>query len=84
MVDFLEPQLKNSKKIKAVIKELDIKFEFSGGRKLETLLVYLPIKEGATCYELFFETIKEGILSNFVFSCTEVEKKLGIKSKNTP
>lgn len=84
MVNFLEPQLKNSQAIKAIVKELDLKLEHTDGRELNTLLVYLPTKEGATCYELFFKTIKEGILSNFVFSCTEVEKKLGIKSKNTP
>lgn len=80
----LEPQLKNSQAIKAILKKLEIEFELLDNRKVETLLVYLPTKQGVTCYEAFFETIKEGILSNFVFSCTEVEKKLGIKSKNTP
>lgn len=84
MVDFLEPQLKNSQAIKAIIKQLDLKFVLSDRRKVDTLLVYLPTEQGATCYKSFFEAIKEGILSNFVFSCTEVEKKLGIKSENSP
>lgn len=84
MGDLLEPQLKNSPAIKTILKKLEIEFELHGNRKVETLLVYLPTKQGSSCHELFFKTIKEGILYNFVFSCAEVEKKLGIKSENAP
>lgn len=81
---FLEPQLKNSETIRAILKRVDVSFQLHDGRAVDTLLVYLPIEGGSTCYKLFFEAIKEGILANFVFSCSEVEKKIGVKSGSAP
>ncbi len=83
MTYYLEPQLKNAKEIKDILKKVPISFELSDGRDINTLLVYLPNEDGESCYLEFFEKIKEGILANFVFSCSEVEKKLGIKSTNS-
>lgn len=81
MNNYLEPQLKNAEEIKSILKEVSVSFELSDGRKVNTLLVYLPSKGGACSYIEFFEKIKEGILYNFVFKCCEVEKKLGIKNE---
>ena len=78
----LQPQLKNAKDIRNILKEVPISFELEGGLDIRTLLIYLPIKNGLSCYEDFFEKIKQGILYNFVFSCSEVEKKLDIGSSS--
>ncbi|MEP4037487.1 DUF1837 domain-containing protein [Pseudophaeobacter sp.] len=79
MTAYLEPQLKNSEAIKKIVKQLEIEFKHEDGRALTTLLVYLPSEDGDYNHDQFFELVKQGILANFVFSCTEVEKKLGIK-----
>ncbi|PHI35721.1 hypothetical protein CBQ28_18380 [Pseudoalteromonas sp. GCY] len=74
----LVPQLKNSDEIKNVLRQVEVSFQLSDGRKVETLLIYLlPDAEGNSLND-FFTVIKNGIMANFVFSCTEVEKKLGI------
>lgn len=83
MSHYLEPQLKNAEEIRAVLKEIPITFQLADGRDVKTLLVYLPADNGKTCNLEFFEKVKDGILSNFVFSCTEVEKKLGIKNQKS-
>lgn len=79
----LQTQLKNAEEIKSILNKVDVSFVLSGSRKVQTLLVYLPIKDGTIDLAKFFEAIKNGILSNFVFSCSEVEKKLGIKNPNS-
>lgn len=79
----LESQLKNADEIKSILKEASVSFELADGRDVETLLVYLPIEDGVSSYSDFFEKIKNGILYNFVFSCSEVEQKLGIKNKSS-
>lgn len=84
MADYLEPQLQNSAAIREVIKELDRSHTHTKGQALTTLLVYLPTGSGEQRHHQLFEIIKEGILSNFVFSCSEVEKKLGIRSEDPP
>ena len=76
----LKTQLENDAQIKKILKEVTVKFEHDDGRILETLLVYLPTSSGATDHSEFFEAIREGLLSNFVFSCSEIEKKLGVES----
>jgi len=43
MTKHLQPQLKNAKEIKSVLKKINIEFKLAGGRKVETLMVYLPI-----------------------------------------
>lgn len=80
----LQPQLTNADEIRDILKEVSISFKLDDGRDVETLLVYLPAKNGKSDHSEFFEKIKEGILYNFVFSCSEVEKKLDVKSRYTP
>ncbi len=77
MEDFLQPQLKNPQEIKNILKKVNVTHVLHDGRKVQTLLVYLPIENGVSRHEDFFETIKASILYNFVFSCREIEKKLG-------
>ncbi|SMF26880.1 protein of unknown function [Alteromonadaceae bacterium Bs31] len=79
----LQPQLKNASEIRDVLKEVDVSFTLADGREIQTLLVYLPIDGGVSCYSDFFDKIKDGILYNFVFSCSEIEKKLGIKNSSS-
>jgi len=76
----LKPQLQNEQQIKNVLRQVPVSFTLKGGAKVETLLAYLPIKNGATDCSKFFEIIKDGILQNFVFSCSEIENKIGVKS----
>ncbi len=83
MAGKLESQLKNAERIRNVLKEVPVSFKLADGRRVRTLLVYLPVKDGATHHEEFFKLIREGILHNFVFSCEEVERKLGIGSPDS-
>lgn len=76
----LKTQLENAAQIKEILKEVSVEFRHEDGRKLTTLLVYLPSTGGATDHTEFFEAVKEGLLCNFVFSCSEIEKKLGVES----
>lgn len=83
MNDYLEPQLKNPDEIKKVLKEVPISFKLEDGRDVKTLLVYLLNNGGKSCHLEFFKLIKESILANFAFSCSEIEKKLGIKNSKS-
>lgn len=76
----LQAQLKDPDKIKAILKEVSFSFKLEDGRDVTTLLIYLPVTDGAGPYVHFFEQIRSGILQNFVFSSSEVEKKLGLES----
>lgn len=78
----LKTQLSNAEEIKDILKEAEFSHTLKGGRKVRTLLVYLPIVAGKSDHAKFFEKVKDGILANFVFSCTEVEKKMGLVNKN--
>lgn len=83
-MDFhLQPQLENAEEIRNILREHQVSYELPDGRKVETLLVYLPIEAGVSCHAEFFEKVKDGILYNFVFSCNEIEKKAGIKNDET-
>jgi hypothetical protein len=75
----LKTHLGNSQEIRNVLREVDIAYKF-GGQCVETLLVYLPCKDGVCDHSDFFLLIKQIIMTNFVFSFTEIEKKLSIKS----
>lgn len=83
MEAYLQPQLKNHQEIKNILKQVNVTHVLSDGRKVKTLLVYLPIKNGVSSHDDFFEKIKNGILYNFVFSCREIEKKLGVEDTNS-
>lgn len=77
----LKPQLNNSAEIKSILKEVPCKFRLPDQREVNTLLVYLPCHEdGKISLTEFFELVRNGILQNFVFSCKEIEKKLGMQS----
>lgn len=77
----LKPQLNNSAEIKSILKEVPCKFRLSDQRVVNTLLVFLPCHEdGKVSLSEFFELVRNGILQNFVFSCKEIEKKLGMQS----
>ncbi|PHZ83474.1 HamA C-terminal domain-containing protein [Paremcibacter congregatus] len=79
----LQPQLKNAEEIKAILKEVPFSFTLNDGRKVKTLLVYLTSENNGIGYSEFFRIVKDGILSNFVFSCSEVERKLGLQNKKS-
>lgn len=83
MNDFLQPQLTNARELRDILKQVEVTINLSDGREVNTLLVYLPIRSGKSCHKEFFEMIKDGLLYNFVFSCSEVEKKLGVSSKDS-
>ncbi|OKL45448.1 HamA C-terminal domain-containing protein [Pseudovibrio exalbescens] len=74
----LHPQLKNAEDIKNVLKQVDVKLNLADGREVSTLLIYLPFESGTQNRLAFFEAVKNGLLSNFVFSCSEIERKLGV------
>lgn len=77
----LKPQLNNSAEIKSILKEVPCNFRLPDQREVNTLLVYLPCHEdGKISLTEFFELVRKGILQNFVFSCKEIEKKLGMQS----
>lgn len=77
----LTPQLKNSDEIKKILKKIPETFLLADDRSVDVLLVYLPCQvDGKSCYIEFFDCVQNGILHNFVFSCSEVERKLGIQS----
>ena len=80
----LKAQLKNSSEIMSVLREVPISFKLHGGESVETLLAYLPCKDGVCDHSELFRVIKQSIMTNFVFSCSEIEKKLSIKSDKTP
>ena len=80
----LNTQLVNSHEIRSVLRKVDVRFELHGGKSVETLLVYLPCKDGVCDHSDLFRLIKQSILTNFVFSCSEIEKKLSLKSDKAP
>lgn len=80
----LNTQLVNPHEIREVLREVDVNFELPGGKSVETLLVYLPCKDGVCDHSGLFRLIKQSIMTNFVLSCSEIEKKLSLKSDKTP
>lgn len=77
----LDTQLKNADEIKKILKNVTQNFVLEDGRSVNTLLVYLPCyADNQSSHTEFFECVKDGILYNYVFSCKEIEKKLGIES----
>lgn len=79
----LKTQLDNSREIKDVLREVDVEFELAGGTSVETLLVYLPCKDGACDYSKLFQVIEQSIMSNFSLAYSEIENKLSIKNKKS-
>jgi hypothetical protein len=77
----ISTQLKNAEAIKKILKKVSVTFSLHDGRVVDTSLIYLPISSSEISYTAFFEEIKNGILHNFVFSCKEVQEKLGVESK---
>jgi len=80
----LKTQLRNSQEIRDVLREVAVNFELHGGESVETLLVYLPCKDGVCDHSDLFRVIKRSIMTNFVLSCSEIEEKLSIKRKKAP
>jgi hypothetical protein len=80
----LPVQLRNSEKIKSILKEVDISFTLACGKSVETRLIYLPRAGNEYEVNKLFEIFKESILADFVFTCTEIENKLGVKNTNAP
>ena len=80
----LKTQLENSQEIRDVLREVDISFTLHGGEPVETLLVYLPCKGGVCDHSDLFRVIKQSIMTNFVLTCSEIEKKLFIKNDKAP
>lgn len=80
----LQSQLKNAKEIKEILREVEFTHTLADGTAVQTLLVYLPIKDSKSSHDEFFGKIKEGILTNFVLSCKEIEEKLGLTNPRSP
>lgn len=83
-VNQLKTHLRNAKEIKNILREVETKFELDDGSSVQTLLVYLPCNNGVSDHSELLKVIKDSIMSNFVLSCSEIERKLAIKSKVTP
>lgn len=83
MSELLKVQLNNCEELKRVLKQVEVSFCLSDGRLVDTLLIYLPIYSGKSCHQDLLKIIRENLLSNFVFSCSEVEKKLNLKSEDS-
>jgi len=79
MESVLPTQLKNASDIREILKEVEVEFTLEDGSVFKTLLVYLPIDDGASDHTEFLDHVKEGLLYHFVFSYKEIEKKLGIQ-----
>lgn len=79
----LEPQLKNPNKIKSILQQVECKFQFGEGRDVDTLLIYLKQDAVGNPLSNFFDVIKNGLMSNFVFTCAEIEKKLGVNKPDS-
>ena len=77
----LEPQLKNYDEVKAILKRVDVPFTLADGRQVDTLLIYVSPDGDPDPLTQLFATIKNGILTNFVLRCSEIEKKLGLKKE---
>lgn len=80
----LKTQLENAQEIRDVLREVAVSFTLHGGEPVETLLVYLPCKGGGCDHSDLFRVIKQSIMTNFVLSCSEIEKKLSIKNDKAP
>jgi hypothetical protein len=79
----LQPQLKDHKELKRILRKVEVTIPLSDGREVDTLLVYFPITSGTSCHKEFLDKIKESLLYNFVFSCEEIEKKLNVSSSES-
>ena len=80
----LKAQLTNPREIQSILRKVPISFKLHGRESVETLLIYLRCKEGVCDHSEFFRVIKQSIMTNFVLSCSEIERKLSIKSDKTP
>ncbi len=77
----LKPQLKNHDVIKDVLRKVDVSLFLSDKRKVETLLIYLPIENGESNHFGFLKLIKDELLHNFALTCKEIDRKLKRPSK---
>ena len=77
----LKPQLKNHDVIKKILRKVEVSILLSDKRKVETLLVYLPIENGESKHLVFFDLIKDELLHNFALTCKEIDRKLKRPSK---
>jgi len=77
MENRLQPQLSNSDELKTVLKKVDVNYQLQDKRSVETLLIYLPHDGKPDPLTQFFAAIRNGIMINFVFRCSEIEKQLG-------
>lgn len=77
----LKPQLKNHDVIKKVLRKVEVSLLLSDKRKVEILLVYLPIENGESKHSVFFDLIKDELLHNFALTCKEIDRKLKRPSK---
>lgn len=84
MVKRLKSQLKFHSEIKSVLRKVQVQFELYDGTPVETLLSYLPCKNGVCDHSELFRVIKKELMVNFALSCEEIENKLSIKRKKSP
>ena len=80
----LKTQLKNSNEIREVLRKHSLTTKLPCGETVETLLVYLPCKNGTCDHSELLELIKNSLLTNFTLTIKEIENKLSIKSDSSP
>ncbi|OBQ46220.1 HamA C-terminal domain-containing protein [Halodesulfovibrio spirochaetisodalis] len=71
----LKTQLENAAEIKATLQRLNIRHTIDDV-DVECCVVYLPCSNGVCDTALLFEIIKNGLLTNFALSYSEIQKKL--------
>ncbi|MBA0203914.1 DUF1837 domain-containing protein [Pectobacterium brasiliense] len=76
MTKKLSSQLKNHSDIKNILRKKDVVIFLENDVKAEVSLFYLPYNFGSNDFTYLFEIIKQEILLNFAFKCSEVEGKL--------
>ena len=67
MEKLLSTQLENSQEIKNIIRQLDITVKLAEGESVETLLTYLPCKDGVCDHTDLFHEIKKKHHGKFCF-----------------
>lgn len=81
MITKLAPQLVNTHLIKDILKRVDVSIILEDGRRVETLLIYLPSFNGRTNHPEFFDMISKELLHHFALTCQDIEKKIKRKGE---
>ena len=75
-------QLKNTDEIRKILKEVTFKYSWSG-EVVDVHLIYLPCVNGICDISSLLEIIKKGLLTNFVLSHKEIQKKIKLNCQES-